>query len=353
MKTIHLLFAAAGVACATTLAAQLPRIVVDGQGAPMVFSDLGAAMLAAPANSNLYLSGGSFFVEGGFALSKPLHFIGAGMHPDSTNGTGATNICTTGSGKFALISGASGTSFTGIMFTNEASPTISFGTFSGNQFVTDVDFLRCMFSNGVNLGVEEPSGTTSSFTECIFHGTFAGYGGTSVVNRCIFDYTPGTGGMITIFRPTGLYMLNSVVLGGKLDHCLNASIANCVFTHMGGAIWQSQDAQVSNCLFSDTLIFSNCTGLEENNVFGIPADAIFVNELDGKYQFTDDLHLAGSSPGAGAGNDGTDIGIYGTDSPYKPGGVPHTPHYRRIEVATGTDASGNLPVNVRVAAQPD
>jgi hypothetical protein len=101
-------------------------------------------------------------------------------------------------------------------------------------------------------------------------------------------------------------------------------------------------------------VFSNTIGgVEFNNIFNQAAEAIFVNELDGKYQFTDDVHLAGGSPGTGAGSDGNDIGIYGSDSPYKPGGVPHVPHYRRIDIATGTNASGNLPAIVRVAAQPN
>ena len=110
---------------------------------------------------------------------------------------------------------------------------------------------------------------------------------------------------------------------------------------------------MSNCIFSSTDIFSNCTGTESNNILGLAPATIFSNELDGKYQFTDNIHLAGGSPGEGAGSDGNDIGIYGSDSPYKPGGVPHNPHFRRIDVAPGTDASGNLPAQVRVAAQPD
>jgi hypothetical protein len=339
----------------TRTSAQLPRIVVDGVGAPQVFSDLTEAILAAPENSNIYLSGGSFLVPGGFALDKTLHFVGAGVHTDSTNVTGATILCATGSAHFALTSGASGSSFTGIWFNTDANPTISLGTGAGDQVVTDVDFLRCMFKNGVRLGIEEPSGSTSAFTECIFHGWFVGMGGTSVVNRCIFDYTPGTGGTITIFRPIGLTLLNSVILGGKTDACENAVISNCVFTRQGsGAIWQSNNTTVSNCIFTHSLIFSNMTGgVENNNILNQPAASVFVNEADGQYQFTDDVHLAGGSPGAGAGSDGNDIGLYGSASPYKPGGVPHVPHYQRLHIASGTNASGNLPVTVKVAAQPD
>ncbi len=329
-----------------TSTAQLPRIVVDGVGAPQVFSDLNAAILAAPENSNITLSGGSFHVPGGFALDKTLHFVGAGIHTDSTNATGATMLSASGSDHFALTSGASGSSFTGIWFVTAGNPTISLGTGPGDQVVTGVDFLRCMFNYGVRLGVTEPSGSTSAFTECIFHGWLVGYGGQCVVNRCIFDYTPGTGGAITIFRPNGLTLLNSIILGGWTDACHYANISNCVFTSVNAPIWQSNNTTVSNCIFSASQVFSNSQDTTSiGNTLNQSPTGIFVNELDGRYQFTDDVHLAGG--------DDNGIGLYGGSTPYKPGGVPHVPHFSRMEVATGTDASGNLPASVRVAAQPE
>ena len=354
MRISALLSITVGIACATSLSAQLPRIVVDGITAPQVFTDLNAAILAAPENSNITLSGGAFHVPGGFALDKPLHFVGAGIHTDSTNATGATIFTATGSDLFALTSGASGSSFTGIWFYTEGGTTFSLGTGPGDQVVTGADFLRCMFQKAVVLGVEEPSNSSSSFTECIFHGAFIGMGGTCVVNRCIFDYTPGTGGTISIFRPSGLSLLNSVILGGKTDACHFATISNCVFTRSNAPIWQSNNTTVSNCIFSASQVFSNSQDTTSiGNILGQSPTAIFVSELDGSYQFTDDVHLAGNSPGVGAGTDGTDIGIYGTSSPYKPGGVPHVPHFRQADVAKGTAPNGNLLMNVKVAVQPN
>ena len=334
-------------AIAITSNAQLPRIVVDGVAPPQVFSDLNAAILAAPENSNITLSGGSFHVPGGFALDKTLHFVGAGIHTDSTNATGATILTASGSDLFALTSGASGTSFTGIWFYTAGGTTISLGTGPGDQVVTGVDFLRCMFNSGVRLGIEEPSGSTSAFTECIFHGWFVGMGGTSVVNRCIFDYTPGTGGTISTFRPTGLSLLNSIVLGGKTDACHFATISNCVFTRSGsGAIWQSNNTTVSNSIFSFSQVFSGSSDtISVNNILNQAPNTIFVNEQDGNYQFTDDVHLAGG--------DQNGIGLYGASPPYKPGAVPHVPHFQRIEIAKGTSSNGQILMNAKVAVQPN
>lgn len=326
--------------------AQLPRIVVDGITAPQVFTDLNEAILAAPENSNITLSGGSFHVPGGFALDKTLHFVGAGIHTDSTNATGATIFTASGYDLFALTSGASGSSFTGIWFNNEGNVTFSLGTGPGDQVVTGVDFLRCMFQKEVRLGIEEPSNSSSAFTECIFHGVLRGSGGISVVNRCIFDLTPSTGGSIVTFRPSGLSLLNSIVLGGKTDFCQNATISNCVFTGSNPPIWQSNYTTVSNCIFSASQVFSNSSDtVSIGNIVGQSPTTIFVNEVDGFYQFTDDVHLAGGNQNG--------IGLYGNSPQYKPGAVPHVPHFRQVEVAKGTEPNGELLMNVKVAVQPN
>lgn len=334
--------------CTMTIStmAQLPRIVVDGITAPQVFTDLNEAILAAPENSNITLSGGSFHVPGGFALDKPLHFVGAGIHTDSTNATGATILTASGNDLFALTSGASGSSFTGIWFTTEGSMTFSLGTGPGDQVVTGVDFLRCMFQNDVRLGIETPSNSTSAFTECIFHQKLWGVGGTTVVNRCIFDYTPSTGGSIELFRPDGLTLLNSIILGGLTNGCDYATISNCVFTRYNAPIYQSNYTTVSNCIFSASQVFSNSTDtVSIGNTVGQNPTTIFVNELDGTYQFTDDVHLAGG--------DDNGIGLYGGSPQYKPGAVPHVPHFRQVEVAKGTEPNGELRMNVKVAVQPN
>lgn len=51
------------------------------------------------------------------------------------------------------------------------------------------------------------------------------------------------------------------------------------------------------------------------------------------------------------GNDGTDIGVFGTHAPMKPGHSPYNPHYQQAQIAPSTDWNGALPVNIRTAAQ--
>ena len=65
----------------------------------------------------------------------------------------------------------------------------------------------------------------------------------------------------------------------------------------------------------------------------------------------DDYHLQNDCVGINSGNDGTDIGIYGTIEPFIDGGVPINPHIQFKSIGTSTNAEGDLPINIKVAAQ--
>ncbi len=334
--------------------AQQARIVVQHAGNVQVFSDLTEAITAANPNAELFLGGGSYTLPAGFALSKTLHLIGAGIHPDSSGATGSTIIC--GGNSFRLMSSASGSSFTGIWFNMTGINTsFQFGIGPEDQTVESVEFHRCRFQQNVNLGAVEPAAGSAQFVECVFHLQVNGYGSEGHFSRCIFDWVPSTStGTINIFRPGGLYLNNSVILGGLIGNCEGATIQNCAFTRQNGApFWQGNTSTISNCLigYSDLTSNSPPSVVGSNNIMNVAIGTFFQNEGDDSFQFTDNLRLQAGSSGVGAGTDGTDIGIYGTDSPYKDGAMPHTPHFRRVDVAPGTDASGNLPVQVKVAAQ--
>src|SRR5690606_15907896 len=122
--------------------AQHARIVVQHAGNVQVFTDLTEAVTAANPTADIYLSGGSFLVPDGFALDKTLHFIGAGIHPDSSSATGPTILTTSGSAYFRLTTGANGSSFQGIRFHTPGSTTcFGLGTAEGDQNVVSVEFL--------------------------------------------------------------------------------------------------------------------------------------------------------------------------------------------------------------------
>ena len=325
--------------------AQLQRIVLQGSGAPQVFTDLGAAVAAAQDNDKLYFSGGTFTNTGDLILDRPLHFFGAGISPDSSAVTGVTTLATTG-GETQILTAATGSTFTGIRFSN----TMQFGDSAADFSPTGIVFQRCEFVSYAHLG----SGSQSSFDECLFRFRFYGYGGVALVTRCIFTYGgTATHQPISEFDTGGLTMDHCTVINGRLSNSPGSTVSNCIFTRTANPpFWQSNDAILTNNLLSSPVLASNMTpAAESGNVLGVPASEIYVNEADLNFDWTDDIHLQPTCVGVGMATDGTDVGIYGTNSPFKPGAVPFNPHFRNATIAPATDVNGDLPVNIRVAAQ--
>ncbi|MEO8591304.1 MAG: hypothetical protein ABI432_18135 [Flavobacteriales bacterium] len=325
--------------------AQLQRIVLQGSGAPQVFTDIAGAVAAAQSGDKLYFSGGTFTQTGDLVLDKTMHFIGAGIHPDSSNVTATTSInCT----NLRITTGASGSTFTGIAF-NPSGQTY-YGLDDTDDDPTGIVFQRCEFKRGgIHLG---NAGSTSSttFDGCIMIATgtnqyMYGSTGETIIIRCIL-----TNKLLSGF--SRLFLKNSVIMSARLQNSDNCIVQNCVFNYNGAPLWQVDGVQISNCLVTGATMFSNSgSSSETNNIYGVPAASIFVNDADGYYQYGDDVHLAAGSLGIGAGNDGTDIGLYGTHSPYKPGVIPYNPHYQQAAIDPATNWNGELPVQIRTAVQ--
>ena len=347
---------------ATNIFAQLPRIVVEGNGAPQVFTDFTAAVAAAQPNDKVYLSGGSFPYIGGLVIDKTLHLIGAGTHPDSTQVTSVTSlVMTTTPAPLRITTAASGSTFTGIRFTstytNGNTDLIRYGTSTADDLPTDIIFQRCQFDLNVYLGFN--SGTVSSpeatvFNECYFASRLVGESRGAVVTRCIFD--PDGSGYYAIsgFDSGPLLMENCVLLGSIMANCYSAVVRNCISTATNYICYDCTNSTFTNNVVAAPVVVSTSPGVTlSNNIVDADPATYFVSETDDLYQYTDDLHMAPGSPGVAYGTDGTDLGIYGTSSPYKPGAVPYNPHYRQASIATATDANGDLPVTINVATQPN
>ncbi|MBL0045801.1 MAG: hypothetical protein IPP33_15815 [Flavobacteriales bacterium] len=323
--------------CGLVTRAQLPRIVVQGNGAPQVFTDITAAVASAQPDDFVYLSGGSF---GGpvLVVDKTLHFVGAGMSPDSTGATGTTTIPQ----QLRITTPASGSSFTGIIIGND----VQYGvlTDGSDDDPTNMVFQRCEFMNQFAVSATNSNTSSSSvFDECIFRSSLlcTSLGGTSnTLTRCIFSGNGTTNNLGNLVVRNSVFLSTSAPGIGLYEDCVFAND----FATAGAFTF-------NNCIFTNAGLPFGSTG--SSNLFSQALNTIFVNELNNTYEFSDDLHLAAGSPGVNAGTDGTDIGLYGSLSPYKPGAVPVNPHYRVANVANATDGSGNLPVSITVVAQPN
>lgn len=359
MRSLPLLFSIGLLAA--TANAELPRIVVQGSGAPQVFTDLAGAIAGAQANDVLYCSGGTFSIEVGLILDKPLHFIGAGIHPDSTQATGTTSFVTQGStAQLSITNEASGSTFTGIYFANSPTgyfPLISYGTSSDDDQVTDILFQRCRFSKGrVSLafnayGTSMP-GLMTTFDECHISCKVEGNKRGAVFTRCIVDAHDIGVYAINEFNGGSLLVENCVFLDALLGNCQFATVRNCISTAPNYLCLDCTGGNISNVVSAATTNwFYTGVATITNSVLGQDASTFFVAETDDLYQYSDDLHMAPGSPGISYGNDGNDVGIYGSSSPYKVGAIPFNPHYKQAVVAPATNSNGELPVNLRVAAQ--
>lgn len=343
------------------LVAQLPRIVVQGNGEPQVFTDLETAVAAAQIDDKLYLSGGTFPYTGGLVLDKRLHFIGAGIIPDSSQTTGVTTInAVVNNAPFHILTAASGSTFTGIRFTSQwdnssNTSSVQFGTSTDNDAPTDLVFERCWFQRHVVLGAPgtSPAITNTVLDECVVLGWVVGESRTATISRSIV--APGYNAIaIVSFFAGGLLVENCVVLG-TIQNTPGSIIRNSFIRTNGGyATYNCANCVLEHNATPNATIASSAPGaVLVDNLINVDGNTFFVSETDGFYAVTDDLHLSSGSPGQGHGTDGTDVGIYGTSSPYKPGGVPYNPHFRQADIAPATNANGELPVNIRVAAQPE
>ncbi len=333
-----------------TASAQLQRIVVQGTGAPQVFTDITSALTAAQSGDKLYLSGGTFSSATPIVFDKQLHVIGAGMGPDSSAVTGITVLSTEGTNDILLTTAASGSTFTGIRF--DPGQYFQYGTSDADDDPTGVIFERCTFDTRLIADNGTNGSSSTLFLECIFHSFLYGADGTSAtLERCILDHQAGTGAEISGFS-NGLIMRHCIGLGTRVGNSDNCIIENCIFTRTSAPFWQSNGATLTNNLLVSTSLVSNMGGfVSTDNVLGVPVTDIFINEDNADFEWTDDLHLQPSSVGIGMASDGTEVGIYGTSSPFKEGAVPFNPHYRSATIDAATNANGDLPVNIRVAAQ--
>lgn len=343
--------------------AQLPRIVVEGAGTPQVFAQFADAVAAAQPNDKIYISGGTFTYPGSLMIDKPLHVIGAGIHPDSTQVTGVTTlqqISGTGTASMRILTAASGSTFTGIRFVSigadQNNYALAYGATTSNDDPADLVFQRCWFTGRVIMGAAGSSviPTTTAFDECIFLGMIDGMGRSAVFTRSIIANGQNT---IALTGFAGSSAAENCVILGAIQNLSGISVRNSmVRTNQANvyAVYGCSNCTFQNNLFNTTVATSSSPGtVLINNLTSVNAATVFVSETDGFYQISDDLHMAAGSPGLGYATDGNDVGIYGTAAPYKLGAIPFNPHFRQATIAGGTNTNGELPVNIRIAAQPN
>jgi hypothetical protein len=333
------------------LSAQNLICVQSGNNASF-YTDIQDAIDNAQNGDYVYVPGGVIPTNnqfGNVTINKAIHLVGAGSHPDSTVATGLSLI----SGNINIVDGANGGSLSGVQCAN-----IYIGSNSTDHNVHGFSLTRNHF--GVLSFWTDDTDTTWAKNVTVQENVLdAIYGG--FAHNCLFKNNIIEG------RVTGLFSCtfsNNVFLRPNtqtqcyynqrvFEDVTFSSFSNNVF------LWIRDNCAIGSNLsgtFENNLFLSSNPNLggsviSHNNIYGVDRQDIFVNQTGFEIDFTHDYRLKPTCPGTGAGIDGTDVGIYGGSHPFKEGLVPFNPHIQLRQIDYQTNGLGELPVNIKVAAQ--
>lgn len=315
-------------------------ITVQNGGTPSFYSILDTAITHAQNGDTVYIPGGAWAVNNStLTIDKELHIIGMGHNPDSTITTGMTKI---NAANLHLVSGANSSSLEGLYLIGF----IYSGSSTSNEDVDNIKISRCRIDGNIVLS---RLSTDWIVTENIINGYIHGasfstsqpYAQSNCFFNNIIEQQP------VFFGPNNIFRNNIMLSLGA------ASITSSVFENN---IFITNNLGISSCTFNNNLcafnytIPNDCIG--DNNIINQTITSIFINfSGNGSFSYTDDYHLQSTCPGKNAGTDGTDIGIYGGNFPWKAGSVPFNPHFITKTISGTTNSNGSLPVNITIGAQ--
>lgn len=322
-----------------------PKITLSHLGVPTFYTNLSTAITAAVNGDTLYLPGGTLSPSGIITVSKSLHFVGMGHYPDSTVATGVTVI-----NDLRFITGASAGSIEGCKINS-----LRIGNVA-NQTINGFLVKRCTIGN-FYLGSDNVSTfesivlTDNVFTDYV--NIKDGYPNI-LISRNIFAFM-GSGGN---FYCQGLLLKNNIIYsyyGSVLNDFNGCVLENNIIISVSSSSFNNMTLGSYNCQYIKNLFIPNVTSwgtnTNTNNILNQTVANTFVNAPGVTFSYSHNYHLLPASPGKNYGTDGTDVGIYGTTTPYKDGAVPFNPHIMSKNISSDLTPAGILNVNVTVSAQ--
>lgn len=311
-------------------------ICVQGKSSDPIFvTTFAAALDSAKDGDYLYLPGG-MTINGSYTINKRLNIFGAGYHPNYTKAAGATYI----TGIITLETGANGSLFVGI-------------NMSGYYIIvkaSNVSVSRCLFTsiqiqnNPNNISLSE--------------------------NVVSYLYGNGITKPILVSNNIIYYNIQSFNNGQFVNNIFTRNANDYLFYSVQNVRFDNNIVVLNNKTYLSTNSYNNIfnnnlfvldsqsvtsTGLIKNgtnNIYGQNKDSIFTN-YDGNdnWNTKHDFHLKSTCSGVNAGTDSTDVGIYGSATPFKEGGVPFNPQFQSFFVPTSSNSEGKLPIKIKVQGQ--
>jgi hypothetical protein len=217
------------------------------------------------------------------------------------------------------------------------------GTSNGGA-ISDIMISRCSFGE---INTDNAASENFLITESVFRNGGDFRGSNSLFSNCLFGNSFDGYNAVDTFGNT---FQNCVFIGSNGAHFENSYVSNCIFklaiVTASGNIFENNMFLVGNSnigannnIQHNTLYFTNLSGVfdGQSNV--------------GNYIESNSYHLQLSCPGVNYGTDGTDVGIYGGNYPWKESTLPSIPVITNAVVPNQTETNGALPVQITVVAQ--
>ncbi|MDR3338657.1 MAG: hypothetical protein LBT25_00935 [Candidatus Symbiothrix sp.] len=293
------------------------------------YNDLETAVHEAVSGDTIYLPGAIIELQNHLVIDKKLTLIGAGWDIDSIGGLRPTQL------KIKTGSWAN----------------LTFSVGSDGSFITGFYVNGIGFDNNAALSV-----ANVTIARIAAAGISLGAGVSNIYIRESYITSSGLNGA----GATDCWINNNIIIGtihSLVDSHLYNNVFNyyvggtrCVFenNYIGGGLTTSSSSTFNNNAFSGNITFP--TG-DNNNGFDNLVNQPHAGSFTGGDWTPKSLKLKSTSPLKNAGTDGSDIGMYGGNDPYKEGAVPFNPHIDEIVVSSITDKTGNLKVRMQVSSQ--
>jgi hypothetical protein len=306
-----------------------------GVNAP--YTTISAAIAAAGVNDIVMLEG-SITNYGSVTINKKVTIVGPGYFLAENQNLQAT-IQPALIGAVVLNNGASGSSFSGLSFTD----TFTINAAS-NVSLTQSNFVPTCFSRIILTGAainNRISGNYIPISTCgndvSINANGATHTGTIISNNfCAAGVFLGSTSIFTIANN----ILGGTNISGGGGNMQNSVIQNNIFT---GSISDGTGSIIKNNVF-----VSPQTGLDPTNLVNQPLASLFVglvgNTTDTQWR------LKVGSPATGVGVASADCGIYGGATPYRPSGIiAGQPTITNFVSPASVSQNGTL--NVKVSAK--
>lgn len=343
MKNIYFLFLF--TAFAKNLNAQNLITLQHGSTATF-YTDLQASITAAQDGDYIYIPGGTWgILNNAIDINKRLNVYGAGALTDSTIATGVSLIIST----FRFNSGSSNSFVSGCKFSssiiigydtcanyvdnisvgnNYCTSSLNCYSKSRNTYLKNNVFSGLLFSNSQNFSILNNIILGSVQITNNNSNTQQSYG--SLINNYINSLSGNVGGGTS--APSNILIKNNYIFSSGNGNITNSNFFNNFSNINLLGSYSTTNTYINNQIATLSSIFIN-----------VPSAST--------YSPVNNYHIITTSPAHNAGDDGTDIGIYGGTNPWKEGLVPANPHIRFSNINSQTGTGGNLPVNIKVGAQ--